>query len=202
VAILFVPAPASALIINMESLPSGSCANIGPTTTTQGFSFSANANLFACNGNANALNPTRALLDANDQSIVTMSAADASLFDLISFDSGSRLRDGEVHPTQGSSQVQVVGNLTGGGTVSTTFAFDGIQFRTFLLPSSFTNLSSVVFTGLGSAESPEMLLDNISVTSTAAVPGPVVGAGLPGLIMALGGFLAWRRSRKAATVIA
>lgn len=39
------------------------------------------------------------------------------------------------------------------------------------------------------------VFDSISAIRT--VPGPVLGAGLPGLLMAVAGFIGWRRSRRA-----
>jgi lipopolysaccharide export LptBFGC system permease protein LptF len=39
----------------------------------------------------------------------------------------------------------------------------------------------------------QSFFDNLSVTPTAAVLDPIAGAGLPGVVFASGGLIAWRR---------
>jgi hypothetical protein len=38
------------------------------------------------------------------------------------------------------------------------------------------------------------------LSAVLAVPGPIAGAGLPGLLMAIAGFIGWRRSRRATSL--
>jgi len=64
-------------------------------------------------------------------------------------------------------------------------------------------------TGLGNSPLKIFFADRLQVDSSlaftieaAAVPGPIVGAGIPGLLMALGGIAAWRRRRRSQGMVA
>lgn len=107
-----------------------------------------------------------------------------------------------------TNSVKVLGDLLGanGGTV-TLSAFD--IFGNLLgsitdtddkppgqgpvLSLSLAGIHSVTFSGTTGTVG----FDNFEFgpLTAAPVPGPIVGAGLPGLAMALGGFVAWRRRR-------
>lgn len=67
----------------------------------------------------------------------------------------------------------------------------------FVAGGSLTSLSGLfrdegLFAGAPTFPAARLIIET---TDVSAVPGPVVGAGLPSLVMALGGFLAWRRRK-------
>ena len=90
--------------------------------------------------------------------------------------------------TPGTFSVDFVPQFTG----STAFGL------AFVMGTSVNGAASSSTTPF--SESGSYLFSDFSVTDLSApvaVPGPVVGAGLPGLLIATAGFIGWRRRRRA-----
>jgi PEP-CTERM motif len=118
---------------------------------------------------------------------VTFSPQGGGVFALLGFDIGEWSNNGP--GGNFAHQIEVLGILDGGGTLSTTLAVDGVQpaFDTFTF-TGWTNLSSVTLKGInGAGPQNSFGLDNIVVEAGgAAVPEPgtlsLVGLGSAYLI--------------------
>ena len=190
VALLAVAAPASALVIDFESITASSC-NSFPSITTQGFDFTTVAPiLFACDGTRVDLasNGTNTV-GSQTPTITTMAQTGGGLFSLIAID----LAELFIGNSPKNLRVQVKGRVQGGGIVRVVFLLDGINdgaggaadFETFILPGNFVNLTSLNITGVPTDRIfRRFMFDNIVVT-TQVVPEPtsllLLGVGLAAL---------------------
>ena len=92
------------------------------------------------------------------------------------------------------------GGLTNGQSETGTFSLIfGSETSSLNLEDVFARYQSVGGQVLGADGITIVNFGNMEDSGRGfAVPGPVAGAGLPGLVMALGGIVAWRQRRRQA----
>ena len=176
----------------------GGFADPGQTLSVSGFNFTpqngAGSFLIVSSQSDIVGNGTNNLFAAN-HTLLTVDTS--SPFSLTSFDIGGSFK---AFPDRWASSVLVTGQLAGGGTVSTTVTLptDPV-LETFVLPSTFTGLTSVLFSPNANLAFPdtynyEFVLDNITVNG-GAVPEPatIISTGIAGAIGLV--VTAWRRRK-------
>lgn len=131
-------------------------------------------------------------LVAFNTSTITVSRPGGGAFDLLGFDGGESWLD---MPHVWARQIQVVGQLETGGTVSQIFRLDLFKdpqkgMQQFVLGDAFHKLLSVRFSGLGATSGgPEFSLDNLAVQPDAVPVGAPSALWLAGIgLMALAAF--------------
>jgi PEP-CTERM motif len=185
--------PSQAATITFEDIaPTVGTANVIGSATSDGFLFTSPSNhihlvnqapTFADSGSTNLFIHDNGGQNAGN--FLTMAQASGGLFSLQS----AALSEGFIG--FGAASVHIVGNLFGGGTVTSDFVLDGIidslggvqDFQTASFGAAWTNLTSVTFTGVGGTVNEHAFsIDDIDVNNVSAVPEPasllLLGAGL------------------------
>jgi hypothetical protein len=193
--------PASADTITFDSVPS----NFYESVVTQGviFSRAGIGAIGVISGEANCIlcasNGTQYVSSWGNPPVgIEMRTVSGDPFSLVGFDAAESFA---LLPERWAQQIDVTGELAGGGTVAASFTLDqrldgigGLEdFQRFLMPAGFTGLSSVSFYGNGNTPPiggllfRDFAIDNIATDLPAPVPEPgTVGLVLAGLVAVSG----------------
>lgn len=203
---------AQATILTFDEIPG--TENIQNHLDYQGFTFtSSHMHFYGC-GHAGyediAFNGTTKIGYEGDRgSPITMSRQDGGAFNLLSLDVAEFFANGLYPDKPNADFLTITGTLLGGGLVSYNLFLDGINdgpfgtladFQHFVLPNLFSNVTSLLFTGLrlDGVTSGGVSLDNLEVTDSSTVSVPEPGSlGLLGI--SLLGLAAARRRRNLAS---